>query len=78
MSDAHELLAEGLGVTAIAAVALFGVGVVSAVQGQRHIEAHPDMTAAVCLGNATEAQAEEVDHKANQSVSSRRMATCAE
>ena len=60
-----------LGVTAIAAVALLGVGVVSAVQGQRHIEAHPDMTAAVCLGNATEAQAEEVDHKANQSVSSR-------
>lgn len=60
-----------IGVTAIATVALLGVGVVSAVQGQRHIEAHPDMTTAVCLGNATEAQAEEVDHKANQSVSSR-------
>jgi len=60
-----------IGITAIATVALVGVGVVSAVQGQRHIEAHADMTTAVCLGTATEAEAEEVDHKANQSVSSR-------
>lgn len=56
------------GVCAIAGVALFGVGVASAVQGQRTIEPHPTTAseAAVCL---EEGPAGEVDDHASQSVS---------
>ena len=58
------------GVCSIAAVALFGVGVASAVQGQRTIEAHPTTAsdAAVCLEGGT---AGEVDDNASQSVSAK-------
>jgi hypothetical protein len=56
------------GVTTVGAVALLGVGVVSALQGQRTIEAHPVINAAVCLGSAPETEVEEIDHNANQSV----------
>ncbi len=58
------------GVCTIAAVALFGVGVASAVQGQRTIEAHPTTAseAAVCLEAGT---AGEIDDNASQSVSAK-------
>ena len=59
------------GVTTVGAVALLGVGVVSALQGQRTIEAHPVISPAVCLGSAPEAEVEEIDHNANQSVSAK-------
>ena len=56
------------GVCSIAAVALLGAGVASAVQGQRHIEEHPTTSseAAVCL----EAELNgEIDSEASQDVS---------
>ncbi len=59
------------GITTVGAVALLGVGVVSALQGQRTIEAHPEISAAVCLGSAPETEVEEIDHNANQSVSAK-------
>lgn len=56
------------GVCAIGAVALFGVGVASAVQGQRTIEEHPTTASerAVCLEEGT---AGEIDDHASQDVS---------
>jgi len=56
------------GVCAIGAVALFGVGVASAVQGQRTIEEHPTTASekAVCLEEGT---AGEIDEHASQAVS---------
>ena len=59
------------GVASIGAVALLGVGVVSALQGQRTIDAHPKISAAVCLGAASETEVDEIDHHANQSVSAK-------
>lgn len=57
------------GIGAVGLLALVGIGVASAVGGQRHIEAHPDITPAVCLGEASEAELEEIDHLASQQVS---------
>jgi hypothetical protein len=59
------------GIVAVGALALVGVGVASAVSGQRTIEPHPEVTSAVCLGTATEAQTEEIDNKASQDVSAK-------
>ncbi len=59
------------GIVAVGALALVGVGVASAVSGQRPIEPHPEITSAVCLGTATEAQTEEIDNKASQDVSAK-------
>ncbi len=56
------------GILAIGALALVGVGVASAVSGQRPIEPHPEVNSAVCLGTATEAEIEEVDAKGSQRV----------
>ncbi|MEI7547327.1 MAG: hypothetical protein WCK21_04630 [Actinomycetota bacterium] len=58
------------GVCAIGAVALLGVGVASAVQGQRTIEQHPTTAndTAVCLEGGT---AGEVDDNASQAVSAK-------
>ena len=56
------------GVATLGAVALLGVGVVSAVQGQRTIDPHPELTSAVCLGTASAAQTAEIDHRASQAV----------
>ncbi|MEY2753842.1 MAG: hypothetical protein RJB65_200 [Actinomycetota bacterium] len=57
------------GIGAVSLLALVGIGVASAVGGQRHIEVHPEITAAVCLGEASEAELEEIDHLASQQVS---------
>lgn len=57
------------GISAVALVALVGIGVASAVDGQRHIEVHPEINAAVCLGEASEEELEEIDHLASQQVS---------
>jgi hypothetical protein len=59
------------GIVAVGALALVGVGVASAVSGQRPIEPHPELTTAVCLGNATVAQIEEIDNKASQDVAAK-------
>lgn len=59
------------GILAVGALALVGVGVASAVSGQRPIELHPGVTTAVCLGTATEAEIEEVDHNASQDVAAK-------
>jgi hypothetical protein len=60
-----------VGIVTVAALALLGVGVASAVSGQRTIEAHPEINTAVCLGTATEAETEEIDNKASQDVSAK-------
>ena len=57
------------GISAVSLVALVGIGVASAVGGQRHIHEHPEITAAVCLGEASEEELEEIDHLASQQVS---------
>lgn len=59
------------GIITVGAVALAGVGIASAVSGQRHIEEHPAISAAVCLGTASETVVEEIDHKGSQSVSAK-------
>lgn len=59
------------GIVAVGALALVGVGVASAVSGQRTIEEHPHISTAVCLGTATEAETEEIDDKASQDVSAK-------
>jgi hypothetical protein len=59
------------GIVAIGLLALVGVGVASAVSGQRPIEEHPGITTAVCLGTASEAEIEEVDAKASQTVAAK-------
>ncbi len=56
------------GVITVGALALMGVGVVSALQGQRTVEPHPALTSAVCLGQASEAETEEVDARGSQAV----------
>ncbi|HQZ37322.1 MAG TPA: hypothetical protein PK020_23050, partial [Ilumatobacteraceae bacterium] len=58
-----------LGVCSIGAVALLGVGVASARQGQRTIEAHPTTAdSALCLEGGTEA---EIDQHGSQDVSAK-------
>lgn len=59
------------GISAVGLLAMLGVGVASAVSGQRTIEEHAHISAAVCLGQAPESEIEEVDHKASQSVSAK-------
>jgi hypothetical protein len=59
------------GIITVGALALVGVGIASAVSGQRTIEAHPAITSAVCLGTASEVQVEEVDARASQSVAAK-------
>lgn len=59
------------GISAVGLLAILGVGVASAVSGQRTIEEHAHISAAVCLGQAPESEIEEVDHKASQSVSAK-------
>ncbi|MBI4934192.1 MAG: hypothetical protein HY828_09965 [Actinobacteria bacterium] len=59
------------GIVAVGALALVGVGVASAVSGQRTIEEHPHISTAVCLGTATEAETEEIDDKASQDVAAK-------
>lgn len=59
------------GILGIAALALVGVGVASAVSGQRHIEEHPKVSAAVCLGNVPESETDEIDAKASQRVAAK-------
>ena len=59
------------GIITVGALALVGVGVASAVSGQRHIEEHPQISTAVCLGTATEAEIEEVDAKGSQRVAAK-------
>ena len=59
------------GISAVGLLALLGVGVASAVSGQRTIEEHAHISAAVCLGQAPESEIEEIDHKASQSVSAK-------
>jgi hypothetical protein len=58
------------GICTIGAVALFGVGVASAVQGQRTIEPHPTTAdeTALCLEGGTNA---EIDDHASQDVSAK-------
>lgn len=63
--------ATGAGIVTVGALALLGVGVASAVQGQRTIEPHPEITTAVCLGTAPKDVVKEVDRKASQSVSAK-------
>jgi hypothetical protein len=60
-----------IGIAVVGGVALLSVGVVSAVQGQRTIAPHPELTAAVCLGNATPEQEAEVDKNASQNVAAK-------
>lgn len=59
------------GIITVGALALVGVGIASAVSGQHPIEEHPEITSAVCLGTASEAQVEEIDTKASQSVAAK-------
>lgn len=60
-----------VGIVTVGALALVGVGVASAVSGQRTIEEHPHINPAVCLGTATEAEIEEVDAKGSQAVAAK-------
>lgn len=57
-----------VGIVTVGALALVGVGVASAVGGQREIEEHPQVNTAVCLGTASEEEIEEVDKKGSQRV----------
>lgn len=59
------------GILSVGALALLGVGVASAVSGQRTIEEHPHVSAAVCLGNVPESETEEIDAKASQRVAAK-------
>ncbi len=59
------------GIIAVGALALVGVGVASAVSGQRPIEEHPHINTAVCLGTASAEEIEEVDAKASQTVAAK-------
>jgi hypothetical protein len=59
------------GIVTVGALALVGVGVASAVSGQRTIEPHPEITTAVCLGNATAEQIAEVDRRGTQDVAAK-------
>lgn len=57
-----------LGIVTVGALALVGVGVASAVGGQREIDEHPMVNPAVCLGTASKEEIEEVDAKGSQRV----------
>jgi hypothetical protein len=59
------------GIIAVGALALVGVGVASAVSGQRPIEEHPHVNTAVCLGTASEEEIAEVDKKGSQTVAAK-------
>lgn len=59
------------GVSTLAVVSLVGVGVGSAVSGQRDIEAHPTLSKGVCLEEVGESEMLEADEKANTGVSSK-------
>ncbi len=56
------------GIITVGALALAGVGIASAVSGQRPIEEHPVASPAVCLGTASEAEIEEFDAKGPERV----------
>ncbi|MFM2077058.1 MAG: hypothetical protein RJA49_948 [Actinomycetota bacterium] len=56
------------GIITIGALALAGVGIASAVSGQRPIVEHPSASPAVCLGTASEAEIEEFDAKGSERV----------
>lgn len=59
------------GVCTLASVSLLGVGVGSAVSGQREIEEHATLTKGVCLEEVGEAEMEHADEKANTNVSAK-------
>jgi hypothetical protein len=63
--------ATAAGIVSVGALALVGVGVASAVSGQRTIEKHPQINTAVCLGTATPEVIKEVDAKASQRVAAK-------
>jgi hypothetical protein len=63
--------ATGAGIVTLGALALLGVGVASAVSGQRTIEKHPEINTSVCLGTATPEVVKEVDRKASQRVAAK-------
>jgi hypothetical protein len=63
--------ATAAGIVSVGALALVGVGVASAVSGQRTIEKHPQINTAVCLGTATPQVIKEVDAKASQRVAAK-------
>jgi hypothetical protein len=56
------------GIITVGALALAGVGIASAVSGQRTITAHPSASPAVCLGTATASEIEEFDRKGSERV----------
>jgi hypothetical protein len=60
--------ATAAGIVSLGAIALVGVGVASAISGQRTIDKHPVINAAVCLGTASPEATKEVDAKASQRV----------
>lgn len=57
------------GISTLAAVSLVGVGVGSAVSGQREIEEHPSLSSGVCLEQVGEEEMHHADKKANTNVS---------
>jgi hypothetical protein len=63
--------ATAAGIVSVGALALVGVGVASAVSGQRTIDKHPQINTAVCLGTATPEVIKEVDAKASQRVAAK-------
>jgi hypothetical protein len=63
--------ATAAGIVSLGAIALVGVGVASALSGQRTIEKHPEINTAVCLGTATPEVIKEVDAKASQRVAAK-------
>ncbi|MFM7044025.1 MAG: hypothetical protein ACKOYG_00525 [Ilumatobacteraceae bacterium] len=56
-------------VCTVSAVALMGVGIASAVGGQRTIEVHPELTRGVCLEEVGEEEMHHADENANRNVS---------
>jgi multisubunit Na+/H+ antiporter MnhC subunit len=62
-------------VCTVSAVALLGVGVVSAVGGQRSIEVHPELTRGVCLEEVGEEEMHHADEDANRNVSAQSSVT---
>jgi len=60
-----------LGIGVIGGVALLSVGVVSAIDGQRTITPHPELTAAVCLGKGSAEQEAELDKNTSEKVAAK-------
>jgi hypothetical protein len=60
-----------LGIAVVGGVALLSVGVVSAVDGQRTITPHPELTAAVCLGKGSAEQEAELDKNTSEKVAAK-------